>query len=63
MYGFSRVKNRLVIRVKKSLFFSSVALAILPLLPSLKPFFATSTTLWERLFKKLKFQLNEKYVF
>jgi len=39
MYKFSRVKNRRVIGVKKNLFFfSSVALAFLPLPPSLQTF-------------------------
>jgi len=40
MYGSTRVKNRRVIVVKKSLFFSSssVVLAILPFQPSFQTF-------------------------
>jgi len=63
MYGFSRVKNRRVIRVKKEILFTIVALAILLLQPCLQTFFTTSTMLWKCLLKKLRLYLNEKYVF
>jgi len=43
MYTFSRVKNRRLSKSKNKLFFSIVALAILPLPPSLQTFIATST--------------------
>jgi len=57
MYGFSQVKNRWVIAVKKLVKYScsSVALAILPLPPSLQTLFTTSTMFWERLLQKLSF--------
>jgi len=48
MYGFSRVENRWVIRITKSVvLYSSAVLAILPLPPCLQTFLTTSTTLWE----------------
>jgi len=40
---------------KSFVFLSSVALAILPLTPSLQTFFNTSLMLWERLLQKLRF--------
>jgi len=42
---------------------SGLTLAILPWPPSLQTYITTSSMLWERLFRKLKFQLHEKYFF
>jgi len=48
---------------KISFFFFKRRNCYLAIAAYLKTFFSTSITLWERLFKKLKFQLKEKYVF
>jgi len=52
MYGFYELKIAELSESKNQGFFESVALAILPLSPSLQTFSTTSSTLWERLLHK-----------
>jgi len=53
MYGFSQVKNSRVIRVKN--FFLKRRACYLAIAAYFQTFFITSSMLWERLLKKLRF--------